>query len=191
MTVRFGNVLNSRGSIVPTFQRQIAAGGPVTVTDREAKRYFMTIPEAVQLLLQASVLGRGGDLFMLDMGEPVRIEDLATDLIHLSGLEVGRDIDIVYTGLRPGEKLFEEMFLAEEKYARTTHEQIFVAKNGVHLTPFSLDRSVYDLLAAARAGDTASVMAGLRALVPEYAPPGAGAGQEKAEPRAPQAVAAD
>ena len=112
------------------FQRQIAAGGPVTVTHPEVQRYFMTIPEAVQLVLQAAALGRGGEIFVLDMGEPVRIVDLARDLIRLSGLEPGRDIEIRYTGLRPGEKLFEELFGAGEDYGRTRHEKIFVCRNG-------------------------------------------------------------
>ncbi|PKO20279.1 MAG: hypothetical protein CVU38_20985, partial [Chloroflexi bacterium HGW-Chloroflexi-1] len=155
----------SRGSVVPFFQKQIAAGGPVTVTHPEVKRYFMTIPEAVQLVLQAAALGQGGEVFVLDMGEPVRIADLAYDLIRLSGLrprvrrgedekmrggdtesgrrgedEKGRrgegekgedwDIEVVYTGLRPGEKLFEELFLENEDYSRTRHEKIFVCRNG-------------------------------------------------------------
>ncbi len=170
VTVRFGNVLGSRGSVVPTFQQQIAAGGPVTITHPDVKRYFMTIPEAVQLLLQASVLGRGGELFMLDMGEPIRIVDLATDLIRLSGLEIGRDIDIVYTGLRPGEKLFEEMFLAEEKYARTGHDQIFMAKNGWHNLPEDFNAAVDQLLGAARTNEADQVVGRLRVLAPEYAP---------------------
>ena len=149
VTVRFGNVLGSRGSVVPTFQKQIAAGGPVTVTHPDVKRYFMTIPEAVQLVLQAAVLGKGGDLFMLDMGEPVRIVDLATDLITLSGLEVGRDIEIEFTGLRPGDKLFEEMFMETERYARTEHEQIYIAKNGNLPGSLALEERVQGLLVSA------------------------------------------
>ena len=131
VSVRFGNVLGSRGSIVPIWQKQIAAGGPVTVTHADARRYFMTVPEAVQLVLQAAALGRGGEVFILDMGEPVRILDLANDVIRLSGLEPGHDIEVVFTGLRPGEKLFEELFADEEAYTRTHHEKIFVCRNGV------------------------------------------------------------
>jgi FlaA1/EpsC-like NDP-sugar epimerase/lipopolysaccharide/colanic/teichoic acid biosynthesis glycosyltransferase len=127
MAVRFGNVLGSRGSVIPVFQRQIAAGGPVTITHPEMTRYFMTIPEAVQLVLQASVLGKGSEVFMLDMGQPVRIIDLATNLLNLSGLMPGRDIKIIYTGIRPGEKLSEELILDGEDYRRTKHPKIFMA----------------------------------------------------------------
>ena len=141
VAVRFGNVLGSRGSVVLTFKQQIASGGPITITDPEMKRFFMTIPEAVQLVLQASVLGNGGEVFLLDMGEPVKIVDLAHDLVELSGLEVGRDIDIVYTGLRPGEKLFEELFVTGEQYERTAHEKIFIAANASRIVPEGLDGS--------------------------------------------------
>jgi FlaA1/EpsC-like NDP-sugar epimerase len=130
MAVRFGNVLGSRGSVIPVFLRQIAAGGPVTITHPEMTRYFMSIPEAVQLMLQAAVLGRGGEVFMFDMGQPLRILDLAIDLIKLSGLEPERDIKIVYSGIRSGEKMSEELFLKTEHYQRTANQRIFVATNG-------------------------------------------------------------
>ncbi|MGB6041988.1 MAG: nucleoside-diphosphate sugar epimerase/dehydratase [Pirellulales bacterium] len=129
VTVRFGNVLDSAGSVVPIFRQQIAAGGPVTVTDPEMTRYFMTIPEASQLVIQAGAMGRGGEIFVLDMGEPVRISDLAADMIRLSGLEVGRDIEIRYVGLRPGEKLFEELHIDGERHLATSHPKIMIAES--------------------------------------------------------------
>jgi FlaA1/EpsC-like NDP-sugar epimerase len=182
VSVRFGNVLGSRGSVVPLFRGQIARGRPVTVTHPEVRRYFMTIPEAVQLVLQASALGQGGELFVLDMGEPIRIVELARDLIELSGLEVGRDVDIVYTGLRPGEKLFEEISLPGEEYVPTQHDKIFVSPNdsdGANLPRAGvapdrladLEGVVEGLVALARRGDEAQVRARLREIVPEYAPP--------------------
>lgn len=132
ITVRFGNVLNSNGSVVPLFNQQIRHGGPVTVTHPEITRYFMTIAEACQLILQAGVLGAGGEVFVLDMGEPVRIRYLAEQLIRLAGKEPGRDIEIVYTGLRAGEKLFEELFHDHEDYVKTEHEKIFLTQSGCH-----------------------------------------------------------
>ena len=128
VTVRFGNVLGSRGSVVPLFEKQIAAGGPVTVTHKEMTRFFMTIPEAVQLVLQAGSQAEGGEVFLFDMGKPVKINDMAEDLIRLHGLTPGRDIKIVYTGLRPGEKLYEELLTSEEGTTSTKHKKIFKAR---------------------------------------------------------------
>jgi FlaA1/EpsC-like NDP-sugar epimerase len=168
VAVRFGNVLGSQGSVVPTFMRQIRSGGPVTVTHPEMRRYFMTIPEAVQLVLQAGALGRGGELFMLDMGEQVKIVDLARDLIRLSGLEVGTDIEIQYTGIRPGEKLYEEMFFEYEHAAPTDHPKVLRARDQLILHEMEL---VEELVAAAVEGaDEVDIRRLLRAIVPDFAP---------------------
>jgi len=150
VSVRFGNVLGSRCSVVPIFLAQIRAGGPVTITHPEMRRYFMTIPEAVQLVLQAGALGSGGEVFVLDMGEPIRIVDLATDLIRLSGLEVGRDIEIRYTGIRPGERLDEEPFFRDEEVLPTTHPKILRA---THDAIPSDARTAVDLLVEAARDD--------------------------------------
>ncbi len=170
VAVRFGNVLGSRGSVVLTFKKQIASGGPLTVTDPEMKRYFMTIPEAVQLVLQSATLGKGGEVFLLDMGEPIKIADLARDMIRLSGLEEGRDIDIAYSGLRPGEKLFEEMFTKDERYDCTRHSKIFIATNASECIPQYLWQSIDQLAQAAAMNDDLAIRRGLHHLIPEYRP---------------------
>ncbi|MFC1951173.1 polysaccharide biosynthesis protein [Chloroflexota bacterium] len=169
VAVRFGNVLGSRGSVVPLFKRQIAEGGPVTVTDPETIRYFMTISEAVQLILQAGSIGLGGEVFVLDMGKPVRILDLARDMIRLSGLEEGRDIEIKVIGLRPGEKLYEELLTAQEKTDSTQHEKIFVAKLD-DVEPEVLYPKVDELEQLARLGYHHEIRAKLKDLVPNYGP---------------------
>ena len=173
VSVRFGNVLGSRGSVVPTFLRQIAAGGPVTVTHPEMRRYFMTIPESVQLVLQAGALGRGGEVFVLDMGEPVKVADLAADLIRLSQHDEGKDIEIRFTGTRPGEKLFEELFFSAENAAPTDHPKVLRAKNASLRS--GVMEGVEELITAAQEGwADEDLKALLRKLVPDYDPSLAG-----------------
>ncbi len=168
VSVRFGNVLGSRGSVVPIFLRQIRAGGPVKVTHPEMRRYFMTIPEAVQLVLQAGAIGKGKEVFVLDMGEPVKVVDIATDLIRLSGLDVGADIQIVFSGIRPGEKLYEEMFFSNENASPTDHPKVLRAK----LPPLEAsDEQVDALIAAAERGAAEAELRGLLTdLVPDFHP---------------------
>jgi len=156
--VRFGNVLGSRGSVVPLFKRQIANGGPVTVTHPDMKRFFMTIPEAVHLVLQASALGQGGEVFILKMGEQVRIFDLAEDLIRLSGLEPGKDIEIVFTGIRPGEKLSEELWDQWAQYETTSHPDILLLAEENLLRGTDLQDTVDELIHLAREGDSAAII---------------------------------
>lgn len=173
VSVRFGNVLGSNGSVIPIFRRQIASGGPVTVTHPEMRRYFMTIPEASRLVLQAMVLGERNEIFVLDMGEPVRIDDLAQNLIRLHGLRPGKDIQVQYTGLRPGEKLFEELYLHDENLARSVHEKILVLQGPaldrhwvdacIHRLRDSLDKTPAELVAM------------MREMIPDYAPSAASA----------------
>jgi FlaA1/EpsC-like NDP-sugar epimerase len=164
--VRFGNVLGSRGSVVPLFERQIAQGGPVTVRHPDIERYFMTIPEAVHLVLQASAMGRNGEMFVLNMGEPVRIMDLAEDLIRLSGLEPGEDIEIVITGIRPGEKLTEELWDEEAEYLDTKHPDIRRV-NEIHLlTGKQLEQTVAELVRLAKEGDDAAIVEMMDEIIP-------------------------
>jgi FlaA1/EpsC-like NDP-sugar epimerase len=168
--VRFGNVLGSNGSVVPIFKEQIAAGGPVTITHPEMRRYFMTIPEATQLVLQAFSIGKGGEIFVLDMGEPVKIVDLARNLVLLSGLQPDRDIKLEFTGLRPGEKLFEELNLHDEYLVPTSH-----AKIRSYLSPFSADFKVMDvaleeLRLIFERKDVARLVLFLKELIPDYNP---------------------
>jgi FlaA1/EpsC-like NDP-sugar epimerase len=169
ITVRFGNVLGSSGSVVPIFARQIAAGGPVTVTDAEMTRYFMTIPEASQLVLQAGVMGNDGDIFVLDMGEPVKIVDLAREMITLSGLRPGEDVEIKFTGVRPGEKLYEELSVTGEDMGRTTHEKIYVWRNREDDWP-TVCRQMDELVAVADELPEEELRRRLGKIVPEYAP---------------------
>lgn len=166
VAVRFGNVLGSRGSVLPTFKGQIARGGPLTVTHPEMTRYFMTIPEAVQLVIQAGAMAEGGEVFVLDMGEPVKILDLAEDLIRLSGLEPGVDIEIQITGIRPGEKLYEELLTSEEGTTATRHKRIFVAKSN-HINIALLEDSL-QCLASGISHDNEKIVGMLQELVPTY-----------------------
>lgn len=166
VAVRFGNVLGSRGSVIPLFKKQIAKGGPVTVTHPDMKRYFMTIPEASQLVLQAGAMAKGGEVFVLDMGEPVRIYDLAKDLITLSGLMPDKDIEIKITGLRPGEKLFEELLSAEDGTEKTTHKKIFTARIK-EIDKDELDKEISKILEIT---DGEEVVAALQKIVPTYTP---------------------
>lgn len=169
IAVRFGNVIGSRASVLPNFKRQIAKGGPVTVTHREATRYFMTIPEAVQLLIQAGAMGNGGEILMLDMGEPIKILDLAQDLIRLSGLEVDKDIKIAFTGLEPGEKLYEELLTPQEGVTATKHQRIFVAQLE-KIEERQLLSDIKALSQLADALDAEGIVAKFQELVPTYEP---------------------
>jgi FlaA1/EpsC-like NDP-sugar epimerase len=169
VAVRFGNVLGSNGSVVPIFQQQIATGGPVTVTHPQAQRYFMTIPEAVQLVLQASSMGAASEIFVLEMGQQIRIVDLARNLIRLSGLEPDQDIPIIYTGLRPGEKLFEELMLDGEGVKPTSHPKIRVLDGG----PVSFEQVqlwLDELSALVEAKNIHGLVQTFQRIVPEYKP---------------------
>ncbi len=180
VTVRFGNVLGSNGSVIPIFKEQIARGGPITVTHPDMRRYFMTIPEASQLVLQAGAMGQGGEIFILDMGEPVRIVDLARDLITLSGLRPDDDIEIRFSGVRPGEKLFEELSTSSEQADTTRHPKVFIGRIKAHSWD-AVIAGVEALLGASSAFTSERIRSLLREVVPEYrrpvtsrATPGAG-----------------
>jgi FlaA1/EpsC-like NDP-sugar epimerase len=172
VAVRFGNVLESNGSVVPMFKQQIAEGGPITVTDREVKRYFMTLPEASQLVIQAGVLGIGGEVFVLDMGKPIKVLDLAKQMIRLSGFELGEDIEIKIIGLRPGEKLFEEIMTEEERSGElgdSGHEKIFIAKVE-EVDGEKLEKDIKELERLAKEMDNEGVVRKLQEMVPSYQP---------------------
>ena len=167
VTVRFGNVLGSDGSVVPIFKKQIAEGGPVTITHPKMKRYFMTIPEASQLVLQAATMGKGGEIFVLDMGEPVKIVDLAREVITLSGFKPGEDIEITYTNPRPGEKLFEELSIEGEDMQRTRHSKISIWKN-IPMDRDKLRAGINELVTIAQAQNHNEIVKKIKDLVPEY-----------------------
>ncbi|MCA9610766.1 MAG: polysaccharide biosynthesis protein, partial [Myxococcales bacterium] len=170
VTVRFGNVLGSAGSVIPIFREQVLKGGPVTVTHPDMTRYFMTIPEACQLVLQAGSMGHGGEIFILDMGEPVKIVDLARDLIRLSGLRPDVDVPIEFTGVRPGEKLFEELSTDAENVDKTRHPKIFVGRHSSEPID-EVMRWLEALETAASSGDPQKLVARLRACIPEFVQP--------------------
>ena len=167
VTVRFGNVLGSNGSVVPIFKKQIEQGGPVTVTHPDMKRYFMTIPEASQLVLQAATMGQGGEIFVLDMGEPVKIVDLARELITLSGFRPGEDIEITFSGIRPGEKLFEELSIKGENMQTTRHPKISIWKN-IPMDRDNLRAGMNELINIAKTQDHQLIIKKIKELVPEY-----------------------
>ncbi|MCK4467991.1 MAG: polysaccharide biosynthesis protein, partial [Desulfobacterales bacterium] len=167
--VRFGNVAGSVGSVVPLFKKQIAKGGPVTVTHPDVTRYFMTIPEASQLILQAGAMGNGGEILLLDMGVPIKIDDMARDLIRLSGFEPDEDIRIDYVGLRPGEKLYEELITKGEGIVPTKHEKIMVLKGDEH-DQILLNGKINELIQLAKDQDEKRIKAKLQEIVPEYEP---------------------
>jgi FlaA1/EpsC-like NDP-sugar epimerase len=167
ITTRFGNVLGSAGSVVPLFEKQISEGGPVTVTHRDITRFFMTIPEAVSLILQAGSMGKGGEIFVLDMGDQILIRELAEQMIQLSGLIPGKDIEITYTGLRPGEKLYEELFHQNEHLGSTTHAKVQLAESREFSWTW-LEQELEDLDQAALSRNVDKLLHHLQKIVPEY-----------------------
>ena len=166
VTTRFGNVLGSNGSVIPLFKRQIEQGGPITVTDERVTRFFMTIPEACQLVLEAGTMGDGGEIFVFDMGESVKIIDLAKKMIKLSGLELGKDIQIKITGLRPGEKLYEELLAEEENTLNTHHPQIYKAKVREE-SPEQIEK-INELITLFGSQDNDDIVVKMKSIVPEF-----------------------
>ena len=166
LTVRFGNVLGSRGSVIPHLQKQISEGGPVTVHP-EATRYFMTIPEAARLVIQSGSMGKNGEIFVLDMGEPVRILDLTREMIRLAGKEPGIDIELKPIGLRPGDKLHEELLTASEGVRSTKHRKVFIAQPA-QIDGHALDRSIDEIARLAEIPDRAAIVSKLQEVIPEY-----------------------
>jgi len=171
LAVRFGNVMGSSGSAIPIFEKQIKNGGPVTITHPEMTRYFMSIQEASQLILQSGAIGKGGEIVLLEMGKPIKIDQLARDLIKLSGFEPEIDIPVVYSGLRPGEKLYEELQSLDEKLIPTSHKKIMILKDGNHRMLWEELRSkTFALIKASEELDSDKIQIKLKALLPRYAP---------------------
>ncbi len=171
LAVRFGNVMGSSGSAIPIFEKQIKNGGPVTITHPEMTRYFMSIQEASQLILQSGAIGKGGEIILLEMGKPIKIDQLARDLIKLSGFEPDVDIPVVYSGLRPGEKLYEELQSLDEKLISTSHKKIMILKDENHRMLWEELRSkTRDLIKASEELDSDKIQIQLKALLPRYAP---------------------
>jgi len=166
ITTRFGNVLGSNGSVIPLFQKQIENGGPVTVTDERITRFFMTIPEACKLVLEAATMGRGGEIFVFEMGQSVKIADLAKKMIQLSGLEIGKDIELIFTGLRPGEKLYEELLANEENTIPTHHQKILIAKTRAESDEQMVNIQI--LLDLCIHQDNNAIVTQMKYIVPEF-----------------------
>jgi FlaA1/EpsC-like NDP-sugar epimerase len=167
ITTRFGNVLGSNGSVIPRFKKQIESGQPITVTDPNITRFFMTISEASQLVLEAATMGKGGEIFIFDMGKPVRIDDLARKMIQLSGLELGKDIQINYTGIRPGEKLYEELLANEENTLPTHHRKIMIAKVKEYDFP-TVSADIQELIGLFNSQNNEAIVRKMKAIVPEF-----------------------
>ena len=173
MAVRFGNVLGSSGSVIPIFKQQIKDGGPLTITDPDMERYFMSIPEASQLILQAGAIGNGGEVFVLDMGNPIKIIDIANELIRLSGFEPGSEIPIEFTGTRPGEKKIEEISLPTENFDKTKHDKIFVLKDNDITSDYlskkikGIEKNLSDGISSMSPKEVGKI---LSTILPEYKP---------------------